>query len=878
MKSFRIARLLTLFLIIYGAALQLYAKDDFKEQIRWEVVGSLKDQANPSIQKGVAGPLVGFHQNVMIIAGGANFPNQMPWEGGVKRYYNEIFIAKKEGEGKLKMITAGERLPVELAYSGCVSLPQGIVCVGGETRSGPSGRVFLISKITDQDKVRITQLPELPIPLTSLTVVSDGSTVYAMGGISLSGPSAKVFALDLSINNPSWQTLPDLPVALSHASAAIQSNGQYPCIYLMGGRSRDLDSSTTFFNHTLRYDPVKREWKELGSIKIQGTPMFRAAGAAFPTGANYIILVGGDDGIIFNNLEELDAQIAVSDDPSVKQSLQSQKQNILLSHPGFNRNVLLYNTITDVWTTYGSLPMDAPVTTQAVKWGSEIFIPSGEIKPGVRTPDFIRATIEKSQFFSWIDSAVLLVCFLLMTFGRYAFTGRSDTTNDYFKGGQRIPQWAAAVSIFGAKLSAITFIGIPAKTYATNWTYFCLQMTIVMVMPFVIKYFIPFYRRLNVTSAYEYLSNRFNETTRMIASSLYIFLQLGRMGIVVLLPSIALTLVTGIDVNICILIIGSLSIFFTVKGGIEAVIWVEVIQVMILALGAIICIIFIPFQLNDWQGGIDALTRYEKLKVFDFRMDFTEPTFWVVIVGGLAIQLLTYGTDQTTVQRYLTTKTEKESINSLKIGAWLTVPSTIIFFTIGTLLFLLFREQPNQVNISFENQDNIFPWFIVSQLPAGLSGLLIAGIFAASMSSAEASMNSTATLLTTDFFKKWNPNADERVTLKFARWTTFILGLFTTGIALYMAYVGVSSLWDTFNTVLGLFTGCIGGAFLLGIFTKKANSHGVVLGMIISGFVQILIHKYTNVHLLLYAFTGLVSCVVVGYILSLFFKNNEVKA
>jgi SSS family transporter len=400
-------------------------------------------------------------------------------------------------------------------------------------------------------------------------------------------------------------------------------------------------------------------------------------------------------------------------------------------------------------------------------------------------------------------------------------------------------------------------------------------MTIIMIMPVVMKFFIPFYRKLNVTSAYEYLEKRFSYTSRIAASLLYVLLQLGRMGIVILLPSIALMLVTGINVMLCILLIGAISIFFTVKGGIEAVIWVEVIQVLILAGGALLCLFYIPFQINDFSGSLQSLQVADKLKVFDFRFDIKEPTLWVVLIGGLAIQLVTYGTDQTTVQRYLTTKDEKESVKSLKIGAWLTLPSTIVFFSIGTLLFLFFQQHPQEVNYTLQNQDNIFPWYIVSQLPPGVSGLLIAGIFAAAMSSTEASMNSVATLLTTDIYRKVNPAVTEKQTLFFARICTLLIGLFATGIALYMADRGVSSLWDKFNTILGLFTGTIGGMFVLGIFTERANSIGVTLGMVSSFITQLLLQQYTEVHFLLYAFTGHASCVIFGYAFSLVFSAGK---
>lgn len=207
--------------------------------------------------------------------------------------------------------------------------------------------------------------------------------------------------------------------------------------------------------------------------------------------------------------------------------------------------------------------------------------------------------------------------------------------------------------------------------------------------------------------------------------------------------------------------------------------------------------------------------------MFDLRFNFTEPTLWVVIIGGLAINLITYGTDQTTVQRYLTTKTEEEAVKSLKLGAWLTVPSTLVFFSIATLLFLFFHQQPQQVNVALQSQDNIFPWYIVNQLPMGLSGLLIAGIFAAAMSSTEASMNSVATLLTADFYKKIKPDVSEKQTLFFARVSTLLLGIFVTCIALYMAQAGGTSLWDKFNTILDYLPALSAVPFCWGSLLKK---------------------------------------------------------
>lgn len=847
----------------------VFADQSRANQMDWNVLTNLPAPGPNQAQPGVAGAFAGWHNGVLMIAGGANFPGAMPWQGGKKVYQDRIYVLKKTGESSQWIDADKPHLHQELAYGASVSLPGGIVCLGGEGPQGTSRSVFLMQWDDVQKQVSLKGLPDLPVALANAGATSIGNLIYVAGGETAGKPSNGFYAMDLSQPKPHWQTLPALPVAISHSVVTAQNNGKTTCVYVLGGRSAKGTGISDLHSSNFCYDPLKRKWGRRAAISDGAMPITLSAGTGVANGASYILLFGGDKGDVFRKIETLNARIATATNGVDKQKLQAEKGALLENHAGFSKDIYLYNTISDVWTKLGELTGGGQVTTTAVKTAGEILIVSGEIRPGVRTPVIMRGVIRSESSFSWVDSLVLFVCFLLMTAGRFVFTGKTSNTDDYFKGGQRIPQWAAGISIFGAKLSAITFMGIPAKTYATDWTYFFLLMTIVMVMPLVARYFIPFYRRLHVTSAYEYLGKRFNTGSRMMASALYVLLQLGRMGIVVLLPSIALTLVTGINVNICIIMIGAISIFFTVKGGIEAVIWVEVIQVLILVAGALFCLIYLPFQIKDWDAGVAALQQSEKLKVFDFRFDFTQPTFWVVIIGGLAISLLTYGTDQTTVQRYLTTKSESESVRSLKLGAWLTLPSTLVFFSIGTLLFLFFREQPGKVNIALDNVDNIFPWYIVSQLPAGLSGLLIAGIFAAAMSSTEASMNSTATLLTTDFYQKLNPQVTPKQTLFFARAATLLLGAFVTCIALYMAHKGVSSLWDKFNTILGLFTGCIGGAFVLGIFTKRASGNGVMGGMALSCATQLLIQQYTSIHLLMYAFTGLVSCIVFGYLLSL---------
>lgn len=292
-------------------------------------------------------------------------------------------------------------------------------------------------------------------------------------------------------------------------------------------------------------------------------------------------------------------------------------------------------------------------------------------------------------------------------------------------------------------------------------------------------------------------------------------------------------------------------------------------QVFVLLGGSLLCIIYILIKL---PGNIPALYHHvvinEKLKVFDGQFNFSTPNFWVVLIGGWTLSFLPFSTDQTTVQRYLTTKDEKGARKSAWVAAWVSIPAAIIFMSIGTLIYLFYYYYPNQVNITHNNHDSIFPWFIVSQLPSGIRGLLIASLFAATMSSLSSSLTSASTAFITDFYRVLSAAKTEKIYLKAARLTTLIIGIFSVSIALYIINEGVVSLWDQYNIFMGLFTGGIGGVFLLGIFTKRANATGAIGGLLISGVAQYLISRYTDLHFLLYATIGMVVCFISGFIIS----------
>ena len=348
--------------------------------------------------------------------------------------------------------------------------------------------------------------------------------------------------------------------------------------------------------------------------------------------------------------------------------------------------------------------------------------------------------------FDWI----VLVLYLLVLVGMgYYFSRRGTSTDDFFLAGGRIPGWAAGLSIYGTSLSALTFMATPAKVYATNWVYILINVCELLVAPIIIFYYLPFFRRLQVTSAYEYLGKRFNVATRWFGSLFFLFFQLGRMGIVVALPSIALATVTGVNVYLCILIIGLLATLYTALGGIEAVVWTDVLQVFVLLGGALFSIGIILVEVGGVSEFMSVARANDKFHMFNWTWDYTTTAVWVVLFGNLFAKLVPFTADQTIVQRYMTTDSEEEAARSIWTAALLAVPGAVIFFSIGTALFVFYETYPGLLASSLET-DAIFPFFIAQQLPAGIAGLVIAGLFAASMSSRVVLMVSVGRMLRPD--------------------------------------------------------------------------------------------------------------------------------
>jgi solute:Na+ symporter, SSS family len=473
--------------------------------------------------------------------------------------------------------------------------------------------------------------------------------------------------------------------------------------------------------------------------------------------------------------------------------------------------------------------------------------------------------------FGWLNWTVLggyLLAILLM--GVY-FSRREKSTDDFFLAGRRIPWWAAGLSIVGTGLSAITFMSFPAKAYADNWIHLTGNLVPILIVPIVVLFYLPFYRRLNVTTAYEYLEKRFNLTARLVGGLLYICFQFLRMAVILYLPALALHTVAGLNIYACILAMGVLCTIYTVLGGVEAVIWTDVLQVVVLMGAAIVCLGIIAGKVDGGLGGIVAKGMAEnKFRAANFTWNPGAGALWVFVVGRFCGDFMPNTADQGVIQRYLTVPDLKSAKRAAWVGGLSVIPVSLIFFSLGTALWVFYQSRPELIPETLQN-DQILPLFMVQQMPAGIAGLAIAGLFAAAMSSVDSSMNSVSAVVTTDGYRRFNPRASEQNCLRLARWVTGLTGLVGTAAALVMASYAnqFKSTWDLFLYILFWMGSPLAGMFVLGIFTRRANGLGACLGAVAGAAGIFLAMKCTNLHGMLYPVIGLGGCVGMGYLVSL---------
>lgn len=361
-----------------------------KLALSWHKFPEIPPTSGESDQPGLAGPIAGAHGNFVLVAGGANFEDGLPWRGGKKKYHDEIFLLEKTASGNYSWKQSPEKLPYPMAYPACVSTPEGVVSIGGEDFDSPVKDVFLFS--FQDGKVSRTSLPELPEAISSAGAAAIGNELFVAGGLVASGASSAFYSLDMKNTANGWRVLPEIPVAFSHAMVVSQADENEMCIYVIGGRNKTSEVST-FLSSVWKYTPSILKWSLEGDIISDKKILALSAGTGIAVGSNHIILFGGDPGIFFNRTERLNAALEkVSGEE--KQKLWNEKDSMLTNHPGFSKDLLAFNTLSKTWEKIGQVTGESPVTTTSFLWNGTIVIPSGEIRPGVRTPKVIGVDIQ----------------------------------------------------------------------------------------------------------------------------------------------------------------------------------------------------------------------------------------------------------------------------------------------------------------------------------------------------------------------------------------------------------------------------------------------------------------------------------------------------
>ncbi len=544
-----------------------------------------------------------------------------------------------------------------------------------------------------------------------------------------------------------------------------------------------------------------------------------------------------------------------------------QSSILYLAQGPVARTLITYNTITDAWST---ILANVPTAASAVAFNNGMITLDRRGDRLVVTDLQLEYQRRALGLLDWSIITAYLVAMLAIGFYFWS-RSRMGSTSEFFLGSRTIPFWAAGVSMFATNTSSISYLAVPAKAFDTDWQYMMSKVVTVFALMAVAYFIIPMFRRLNLVSVFGYLESRFHPTIRMLSSALAILMHVGgRMGIVLFLPALAIGTITGTNVILCILVIGICTIIYTALGGMKAVVWTDFFQVVVLFGGAFFAIGFIIYTVGAAQI-YDTAMEFDKTKMLNVSFDFTTPTLWGFIILYTFDTVLTFPKDQVLMQRVLSTSDEKEASRSVWLFALILMPAGFVFYIIGTTLFAYYRANPGRLDPLLP-VDAVFPAFIGTELPQGVTGIIIAGLFAAAMGTLSGTINSVATLLSVDFYEKFRREPPtQKQSVRFAEWMTVLIGMVGIVLAIILSRLDVRSLLDLTIELFGLLGGSCAGAYSLGMFIKRANWQGTAIGIVSATVLTLVCWLFSLVHPYFYLAIAIVASIAIGYVASFFF-------
>lgn len=443
----------------------------------------------------------------------------------------------------------------------------------------------------------------------------------------------------------------------------------------------------------------------------------------------------------------------------------------------------------------------------------------------------------------WLDTGILLAYAILMVVTGIYSMRKSRTAEQFMVAGRSIPAWAAGLAIFGAYTSSISYIATPGKAFDTNWHPFIFSLTIFPVAWVSCRYVIPHYRNSGLISVYAFLDERLGTWARFYSSFSFLLYETSRTAVILYLVGLLVSHYLPLSIGTIIILVGFITVIYTLMGGMEAVVWTDVIQSLVMIAGIAFCAYMLTVAVFTPPAYlIQAAWEQNKFSLgsWDFSLSprAGSRTVWVMIIYGVAENLRSLIADQNYVQKYVSVATEREARRSVWIGMLVYIPLTVVFLYIGTTLFAFYSPGGHPLPGSVTKGDQVFPYFIATQVPVGLKGLIIAAIMAAAMSTVSSSLNCAATISLIDFWELYvNPQLSEKGSVRFLRWTTLVWGVLGTGFALLM--IKAASALDVWWTFAGIFGGGMLGLFVLALFGVPLRAWQGVTIIAISIFVII---------------------------------------
>lgn len=484
------------------------------------------------------------------------------------------------------------------------------------------------------------------------------------------------------------------------------------------------------------------------------------------------------------------------------------------------------------------------------------------------------------QGFTVIDLIILIVYLAAVLFAGLHFSKREMKGKEFFKGDGTIPWWVTSVSIFATLLSPISFLSLAGNSYAGSWLLWFAQLGMLVAIPITIRFFLPIYSKLDIDTAYHYLEIRFHSKgLRVLGAVMFIIYQIGRMSIIMYLPSMVIANLTGINVNILIIVMGIIAIIYSYTGGLKSVLWTDFIQGSVLLIGVTFALFYLIHGIDGGFGAIvNAFTAESKFLTADqpiFDINILKDSVFLLIVGAGFNTLSSYVSSQDIVQRFTTTTDTKKLNKMMLTNGALSIFIATVFYLIGTGLYVFYQQ--NALPPAAQ-QDQIFASYIAFELPVGITGLLLAAIYAASQSTLSTGLNSVAT--------SWTLDIQERLTKKelsfetqtrIAQFVSLGVGIFAIIVSMILANGEIKSAYEWFNGFMGLVLGILGGTFILGAFTKCANAKGAYVAFIVASIVMIAIKYFApagSVSIWSYSIISIAVSLVIGIPVSLLTRKK----